>query len=271
MALRVVQRDMRRFKKSFKCSVVKFQGWEGFSLVELLVVIAVIAILAALLLPALSRAKSSAYRTNCLSNLRQVTLGLQLYAADHGERLPAAANVSWEGIETNHFAIFYKRLIQSYVGRGAGVAPDRLWTCLADQFFYDFPSMKYRSERICDQSDSDFSSYGFNGSDVGSETNPPPAALKEVTFPGVFGRKLATIVNPAQTLLTMELSAYFPFSWHQPMKLPVGQYGVNDAKNVVGYADGHVDYVKIYWNAALNLTSCCYDPPAGYDYKRSGD
>lgn len=263
MVLRVVQRDMRRLR----CARA------GFSLVELLVVIAVIAILAALLLPALSRAKAAAYRTNCLSNLRQVTLGLQLYAADHGERLPAAANVTWDGIKTNHFAIFYKRLIQSYVGRGAGVAaPDRLWTCPADQFFYDFPSMKYRSERICDQADSDFSSYGFNGSDVGSETNPPPpAVLKEATFPGVFGWKLTRIVNPAQTLLTMELSAYLPFSWHQSVKLPVGKYGVNDAKNVVGYADGHVNYVKIYWNAALNLTSCCYDPPPGYDYKRSGN
>lgn len=244
----------------------------GFSLIELLVVIAVIAILAGLLLPALARAKGAAYRTNCISNLRQVSVGLLLYAADNADRLPAAGGITWGGIETNHFAIFYKRLIKSYVGRGEGMAAsDRLFTCPADQFFYDFPSMKYRSERICDQAESDFSSYGFNGSDVGSETNTPPPVLKEATFPGVFGRKLTTIVNPSKTLLTMELSAYFPFSWHQPLKLPSGKYGVNDAKNVVGYADGHADYVKIYWNAAVNLTSCCYDPPPGYDYKRSGD
>ena len=59
----------------------------GFTLIELLVVIAIIAILAAILFPVFARAREKARQTSCMSNVKQLTLGMMMYAQDNDEHL----------------------------------------------------------------------------------------------------------------------------------------------------------------------------------------
>jgi prepilin-type N-terminal cleavage/methylation domain-containing protein len=94
----------------------------GFTLIELLVVIAIIAILAAILFPVFAQAREKARQTSCLSNTKQMGLGVMMYIQDYDETFPPAyyynavtgGNLDANGIQ--HWSGF----VQPYI-KNAGI------------------------------------------------------------------------------------------------------------------------------------------------------
>jgi prepilin-type N-terminal cleavage/methylation domain-containing protein len=84
----------------------------GFTLIELLVVIAIIAILAAILFPVFAQAREKARGAACLSNGKQMAIGLMMYAQDYDERLP---RVWTDKFGINNGARDWKNDIDPYV------------------------------------------------------------------------------------------------------------------------------------------------------------
>jgi len=246
----------------------------GFTLIELLVVIAIIGILAGLLWSALASAGNKAKRTTCLNHLRLINQGVRMYSDDANDKSPKPSG------RTSKPYSAYKELMKNYVGlKGASSAQDKLFSCPADVFYFDYtlrghpgPLVGYVGESYCKQPDSDYSSYVFNAGNAFGSTN--------IARPGIAGLSLSAVKHPARTVLVTEVPALIPFSWHQP-KRPLYWLATkncpncffNVARNMVSFVDGHVRYTRIYWKTSWppKSAACDYDPPAEYDYQWSGD
>jgi prepilin-type N-terminal cleavage/methylation domain-containing protein/prepilin-type processing-associated H-X9-DG protein len=244
----------------------------AFTLIELLVVMAVIGILAALLLPALSAAKARAKRTACVSNLRQISVGIRLYADDHEDRLPCV--VITNGTPWTYQWRFFKELTKSYDGLNDPSSPDdTLFACPADIFHYEgdagvaLPAV-YVPRGWHEEAEADYCSYWFNRLNL--KPNPATGGF----YNGIAGWKISSIRNPVRAVLVQDQSACEPYSWHEPQSLAdLGPNWINDAMNNVCFVDGHVSYIRIFWDSThvLGDQSWQYDPPAGYEYQFSGD
>lgn len=92
---------------------------KGFTLIELLVVIAIIAILAAILFPVFARAREKARQTSCLSNVKQIMLGVLMYVQDYDESLPIGTSYWYApgggGASSHVDSAMWPRLINPYV------------------------------------------------------------------------------------------------------------------------------------------------------------
>jgi len=145
----------------------------GFTLVELLVVIAIIALLVTILLPVLSKASGLTKRAMCLSNLHNMAVAAQQYAAGNNGRLPQA--YSYPPGDPTYFAIFWDFRYQWDGTIEAGL----LWDRGEDQKIQQCPSF----EGSANSSGDKYTGYNYNTSYLGHgdmESIPTPASMDDV-------------------------------------------------------------------------------------------
>lgn len=211
--------------------------------IDLVLVIATLLVLSALVLVPLERSRRASRLVTCTDNVSRVTKAILSFANDHNQTLPAAQEAPGE------LQWWYKEQVKGYAGiQAPSSARDAGFACPDDRGYSD-PKPFHQTARF------DYGSYCFNG----------------VTLPGVpsiAGWQLGAIVDPRRTLLLMEWTAHGPLSWHRSRTGTRNAPFYRDAESVVGFVDGRVALIPIYYdgfNAAYTR-----DPIAGYDYRYSG-
>ncbi|HUR46362.1 MAG TPA: hypothetical protein VMZ27_10850 [Candidatus Saccharimonadales bacterium] len=217
----------------------------AFGMPDFLVILGLLALIAAIAVPIMVGNRAKASQALCMNNLRQVNRAVLLYTEESQGAFPVAAPLKDDAVWW-----FYKELVKTHAGlTGKSSAQDKVFACPSDRGYTD-PFPFWRNPRF------DYSSYVYNG----------------VNLPGVphlAGAKLASVKEPSRTLLTMEFPAHAPLSWHHSRTGKKNEPFYNDAESMVGFVDGSVKFIKIYYDGINPAFS--RDPIPGYEYRYSAE
>ncbi len=220
-------------------------GNKGFTLIELLVVIAIISILAAILFPVFARARENARRSSCMSNLKQIGIGIMQYTQDYDERMPSNY-IQLSGVT---YTRWWADLIQPYVKNY------QVYVCPSDSTPGIYPHnrfpgdmnplvLSYAPNGVQTCSAGDMASMGFPA--VSNNTAP-------ILFAGL-SQTIAQVQDGSGTILLMDIKQLAsPPSFHNITNCNQTDYGPAATARVVDrhlegtnflFVDGHVKWLK---------------------------
>jgi prepilin-type N-terminal cleavage/methylation domain-containing protein len=178
------------------------RGSAAFTLIELLVVIAIIAILAALLLPALARAKESAHKTGCISNLRQWGLAMSMYLDDSAQVFPDAKITNGSPGSPSDFNEDTPRWtdLSSFAAAGGGMT---VWYNVLPSYIAKKPLWQYASDPSSFVNDPGIFNCPTSSSLAPDQATPPLVRVIfnfAMNYKGSFGLPAGTVFTAKQVL-----------------------------------------------------------------------
>lgn len=196
--------------------IMNFATRSAFSLIELLVAIGIIALLTALLLPALGMAREAAKGMACASQMRQLGVAANTFAADHRDQLPSN-RVRLDAAPGRHKTWRAYLVETRYFSEGeAWICPDTPTPALSEEGQFD-------GITFCE--DDVESSYAYNG--MLAWRYPPPADEADID--------LVTIRRPSHTLIMLETRAVWPDLREASIDGRGATFGVGDVDDPGGY------------------------------------